>query len=134
MGVSQMQGSPWHTEIFTKKPGDVKRHRSRCIYYSKDNSRCSFYTEKCRGSAHCEHYKECEKQKAKPSEPKDKKTSKPKDSKVIVLVGSRIDHISYGKGVIKAIKGELATIHFDSGKEMDIGVDFTLGKGIMKLI
>ncbi|MCR5251938.1 MAG: hypothetical protein K6E50_15195 [Lachnospiraceae bacterium] len=134
MGVSQMQGSPWHTEIFTKKPGDEKRHRSRCIYYSKDNSRCSFYVEKCRGSAHCEHYKECDKQSTKPPVAKNTNSPKPKNSTAVIKVGSRVDHISFGKGVVKALTNGVATIHFENGKKMDIGVEFTLKKGIMKLI
>lgn len=56
--ISQMTGTPWHIEKFTRAEGDSRRHRSRCIYLQKDDSFCLKLQEKCRGTAHCSHYDE----------------------------------------------------------------------------
>lgn len=56
--VNRMTGTPWHVEKYTRKDGDDRRHRSRCIYYRKHDAYCSQVVGKCRGSAHCSYYKE----------------------------------------------------------------------------
>lgn len=57
--LERLTGVPWHVEKMIREEGDDRRHRSRCVYYQgKVDNFCSYYCEKCRGSAHCDHYKE----------------------------------------------------------------------------
>ena len=59
MGINQvMVGCPWHIEKMVREEGDPRRHRSRCIYYSKESSHCSKIVSKCGGAAHCNYYEE----------------------------------------------------------------------------
>lgn len=56
--ISKMTGTPWHVNRFTREDDDERRHKSRCKYYSKATSICSYRHEKCYGSAHCNKYTE----------------------------------------------------------------------------
>ena len=56
--LNKMSGTPWHIEKMHKKDGDGRRHRSRCIYYEHTDQSCNRRMFKCKGSAHCEFYKE----------------------------------------------------------------------------
>ena len=58
MGAGQMSGSPWHVEVLKMDEYDDRRHRSRCIHYSKESKYCDQYIGDCRGSAHCPYYEE----------------------------------------------------------------------------
>ena len=60
MSIKRMTGVPWHVEKATRRDGDERRHKSRCVYYRKSDSFCSKYVGKCGGSAHCEYYSEIE--------------------------------------------------------------------------
>lgn len=53
MGVSKLQGTPWHIENLSKN--DDRRHKAWCIYYKNGN--CSHYNYKCPGSKNCTKYK-----------------------------------------------------------------------------
>ena len=53
MGISKMQGVPWHIETLTSE--DERRHKKWCIY--NKNGMCSFYNHKCTGSKNCTKYK-----------------------------------------------------------------------------
>ena len=55
MSRSSLQGTPWHSE-YLKTNDEVRRHKTRCIYYNKGN--CEKRYTKCPGSAHCGAYKE----------------------------------------------------------------------------
>ena len=55
-GTSKLTGSPWHTEKMTRKEGDPRRHRSKCVHYEKVDGYCHKRFMKCVGSAHCDHY------------------------------------------------------------------------------
>lgn len=54
MGLSSMQGTPWHIEIIRKSVDDERRSKKKCKYYL--NGKCSYYNFKCPGSAHCDSY------------------------------------------------------------------------------
>ena len=56
MGISHMQGTPWHVEGMNLNEGEDRRHRSRCVYYN--NHRCTSLGRKCIGSSHCPIYEE----------------------------------------------------------------------------
>lgn len=56
MGISHMQGTPWHIEGMNLNEGEDRRHRSRCIYYN--NHKCTSLGRKCIGSSHCPIYEE----------------------------------------------------------------------------
>lgn len=55
-GVSELTGTPWHTEKMLRKEGDPRRHRSMCIYFEKESEYCEKRFMKCVGSAHCDYY------------------------------------------------------------------------------
>ena len=52
--MPQLPDVPWHTEVL--KTNDDYRHKHRCIH--NEENYCNFLKEKCRGSAHCNYYKE----------------------------------------------------------------------------
>lgn len=56
MGINELTGTPWHIEVLQKDEDDPRRHYKWCKYYTPEM--CTFRRKKCRGSAHCEHYKE----------------------------------------------------------------------------
>ncbi len=56
--LNKMAGTPWHIEKMHRKEGDRRRHRSRCIYYDKEEPTCKRRMLKCMGAAHCDFYKE----------------------------------------------------------------------------
>ena len=58
MAIERMAGIPWHVEKMIRQEGDLRRHRSRCIYYDKKKSHCSKVIGKCIGAAHCNYYEE----------------------------------------------------------------------------
>lgn len=55
--ISQLQGEYCHLEYLRKEEGEEKRHKTRCSHHCTNNY-CSVWSGKCRGSAHCEFYKE----------------------------------------------------------------------------
>lgn len=62
MGVSQLQGTPWHIEYLKKDEADKdekRRHKNRCKYYKHFN-KCKLTNihDKCFGSNNCRDYKE----------------------------------------------------------------------------
>ena len=56
--LSKMAGTPWHIEKMHREKSDVRRHRSRCIYYDCVEPTCKKRKLKCKGSAHCNFYTE----------------------------------------------------------------------------
>lgn len=55
MGISQLQGTPWHLEQVHRKDGDDRRHKSRCQFYNPLTKQCKDRWE-CRGSRYCQEY------------------------------------------------------------------------------
>lgn len=55
---SYLTGMPWHVEKYVRQEDDPRRHRSRCLNYSKNTKFCVFMRGQCIGAAHCLHYKE----------------------------------------------------------------------------
>ena len=55
MGISQLQGSPWHLEQMHRKEGDDRRHKSRCQFYNPLTKQCKDRW-KCIGSRYCQEY------------------------------------------------------------------------------
>ena len=57
----KLTGHPWHVGYLKKDEDDPRRHKSRCVYFSRDDSRkghCARRSGTCIGSAHCQDYKE----------------------------------------------------------------------------
>lgn len=102
MGISgNFTGTPWHVDRFTRAEDDPKRHRSRCIYFSKDDKYCSKYRMRCFGSAHCKHYREltanCGKEDFRNTSENSKKRDSEAESQIRKFmrdypIGSRIRH------------------------------------------
>ena len=55
MGVSNLQGTPWHVEQAHRKEGDDRRHKSRCMFYNPITKQCKD-NWKCNGSRYCRDY------------------------------------------------------------------------------
>ena len=51
-------GTPSHIGFLHMKEDDTRRHKSRCVYYLRDNNGCSALHGKCIGSSHCDFYSE----------------------------------------------------------------------------
>lgn len=139
MGINQMEGTPWHLERYSRKDGDERRHRSRCMYFRKSGAYCHKYGERCRGSAHCMEYKEG-------SNTPDinvvsaMKITKRKSSKEIIKrndderrfpVGSRVLHKTFGAGVVESVSDGRIKVKFDNGKESMFQLDFCLKKDLL---
>ena len=54
--LSEMQGTPWHVEKFTRQEGDERRHRSYCVHYDKALKYCELTCGGCWGASHCNQY------------------------------------------------------------------------------
>lgn len=56
MGISRLQGTPWHLEQYHREEGEDRRYKGRCRHYEYESDRCAFGFTKCKGSAHCMEY------------------------------------------------------------------------------
>lgn len=56
--ISDLTGAPWHKERMHREEGDARRHKTKCRYHESLDDQCSYYHERCRGSAHCMYYEE----------------------------------------------------------------------------
>ena len=111
--------TPWHigyTKCNDYDPEyDIRRHRSRCMFYDKESKKCdclkyhSYYGKKCPGSAHCIYYKEespdftislqGEVNQAKLNN-KGKEKSHNKPVNINLHAGDNIVHDRFGKGTV----------------------------------
>ena len=55
MGVSQLQGTPWHIEIMHGEKGEKKRSKLRCAHYDPLTKKCRVKQE-CGGTMYCTQY------------------------------------------------------------------------------
>ena len=51
-------GTPSHIGYLKMSERDVRRHKSRCIYYIREENGCTDYFSRCIGSSHCKFYRE----------------------------------------------------------------------------
>lgn len=56
IAISKNIGTPCHVGYM--KSNEPRRHKTRCIYYQKENKMCKHYLYKCVGSSRCEKYQE----------------------------------------------------------------------------
>ena len=122
--LGQLQGSPWHVEKFSRKPGDKRRHRSRCINYNRSKEFCSVQIGRCVGAAHCRYYaedglpKNVSRIPTIDSEPKEQQEQKQEETNYYnIPVGSRIQHKKYGTVTLIKLSNGIATVLFDNGDE-----------------
>ena len=54
--ISNLTGTPWHTEMLHAKEGDPHRHPAKCVHYLKAQKECSKLKCACKSAAHCEYY------------------------------------------------------------------------------
>ena len=54
MGISRLQGTPFQIETLRKPEEDIRRHKSKCKYYTKE--KCTKLEHLCYGSSHCGYY------------------------------------------------------------------------------
>lgn len=76
MGVSNLQGTPWHLERFHRVEGDERRYKGRCKYYCDSNNQCAKRNGKCIGSGQCEEYDAMTDEEFKAKQAKLRKSSK----------------------------------------------------------
>ncbi len=138
MGIGKsMTGTPWHNEVLKMDSHDSRRHKSNCVYY-QDNQ-CRFYIEKCRGSAHCDAYKQCERHDEKQSSYSNsviKKKRKPihknpangkyPDICELIVVGDEIKERYYTNGIMKTRIGTVIKVDDDTNK---VTIEFKNRKG-----
>ncbi len=60
MGLSRLEGIPWHVEKLKPPPEDEMRFRSACVYFRKIDEYCSMFQRRCYGPNHCEKYEVAE--------------------------------------------------------------------------
>ena len=132
-----MTGTPWHNEVLRMDTHDSRRHKSNCVFY-QDNQ-CKFYIEKCRGSAHCDAYKQCEKQDEKQvyhsnSVMKEKRKALLKhlangeypDICKLIAVGDEIEERNNTNGKMKPRIGKVIKVDDDTNK---VTIEFKNKKG-----
>lgn len=91
MGLKHLEGTPWHVERFTRKEGDKKRHRSRCIWY-RGHAYCAWHFEHCWGAAHCRHY--CEEDPYKKTLEESKKPASGNESSTSRIRGNKAKELA----------------------------------------
>ena len=139
--LSQMQGSPWHVEKLSRKPGSKRRHRNRCINYNRSKEYCSIQIGRCIGSAHCRYYKENVLPKNVTRVPtidseseKQQELKQAKNEYYDIPIGSRIQHNKYGAGTITKVSNGIATILFDNGDARKLQLEVCAKNNIISLI
>ena len=139
--LSQMQGSPWHVEKLSRKPGSKRRHRNRCINYNRSKEYCSIQIGRCIGSAHCRYYKENVLPKNVTRVPtidseseKQQELKQAKNEYYDIPIGCRIQHNKYGAGTITKVSNGIATILFDNGDARKLQLEVCAKNNIISLI
>ena len=138
--VSELTGTPWHVEKLTRNEGDERRHKSRCIYYSKKDSYCKYQYIECIGSRYCQYYKakKIEETSADIDVPVKKKdiTEKISDAegKKLYPLGSMVRHPKFGDGYITDISDGHVVIDFENIGEKLLGLDVCVAKGYLEII
>ncbi len=120
MGIStELTGTPWHVERFARAEGDEKRHSHRCKYFRFDGKHCKYYSEKCRGAAHCDYYLERDKIEEPEAEEPVKEEEPVKSS--YLSSGDKVKHKTFGEGYVIKVDEDTVTIAFeDATKELSI--------------
>ncbi len=140
MGLEQFTGTPWHTDKFTRAEGDARRHSHRCINYKSDGSCKYFLEERCRGAAHCDHYKEnrIEKEETKAENPntfneKPKKELTDQQAMELFPVGDKVLHDKFGTGTILESSAQKIRVLFEGGTEKKFSTLACLGGGLLSV-
>ena len=129
--LNQMTGTPWHVEKYTRQEDDSRRHRSRCVYYTVKSKHCSYRYGNCIGSAHCLYYKEDETNEEKNCVEKKSFVCKEKEEQNLGVLGKKVVHQKYGRGVIVKVEQPNVTILFESGKESKFNISVCAQKKIL---
>ncbi len=125
-GAGKLAGSPWHSTYLSCN--DSRRHKSRCMYYIRENGNCNYLAKRCYNSARCEYYIE----KLEPAQKKETSLSSIRTPKVIMpdvynpnkkLLGKIIFHNVFGKGTIIHIQGNVVIATFDKHGEKKLNLD-----------
>ena len=150
--LGNMTGTPWHVETLTRTEGDPRRHRSRCVYFRKEDAYCCKYEFRCFGSAHCDSYKE--KTRIENHRPQRRHTQRKKDnplaqpSKTVAVTqeepvpaeslfpsGSTVEHVKYGVGQVIATEGSRVTVQFkDLDTPMTFSASFCREREFLKIV
>lgn len=139
MGVNHMTGTPWHLKTLRKN--DDRRDKRNCVFFCKD--RCFFLCEQCRGSAHCDYYREKESETkiavqdkserstlgyiGRPVKKPARKLSPLPDITSLFHVGDKIEYRDPKSGYSKRYKYKSAVIK--EVRENAIRVEFTSQSG-----
>ena len=121
--VSEMTGTPWHTEYLKKAENDERRDKRKCCYY-RDDHYCAHLCAKCISSTGCIYYEEVDegkyvtKKKHRREERKERtKTGHFKTAEdeglALFPIGSIVKHKQYGEGKVVRIENGEITVSFD---------------------
>ena len=151
--LGDMTGTPWHVERLTRAEGDPRRHRSRCVYFRKEDAYCCKYEFRCFGSAHCSSYKE--KTRTENHRPQSRHTQRKKDNpltqpgKTVAVTeeepvpaeslfpfGSTVEHVKYGTGEVISTEGSRVTVQFKNSadKPMTFDASFCHKRRFLKIV
>lgn len=120
--VSEMTGTPWHTEYLKKAENDERRDKRKCCYY-RDDHYCAHLCAKCISSTGCIYYEEVDegkyvtKKKHRREERKERtKTGHFKTAEdeglALFPIGSIVKHKQYGEGKVVRIENGEITVSF----------------------
>lgn len=131
----EMTGSPWHVERVARGEDDAKRHKSRCIYYDKDDKSCAKIINHCVGSAHCKYYLEDDDATVLNRRYNGKSYSAEYGKSASeIKIGTKVNHKKYGNGEIKRVSGNNVTVSFESGKEAKLDIVFCMKNKLISLL
>lgn len=97
MGISQLQGTPWHVENLKMNEEDTRRHKKWCVH--NNDGFCELLDRACVGSKNCEKYEYNENYEKKSHELKD-------------------DCLSYNIDYKKYLKGRFTLEYEDGSREL----------------
>ena len=134
-----MTGTAWHVEKMTRSYGDDRRHRSRCVYYQKEESYCTRRCLSCFGSAHCQLYKEeqADKQVIDEEIPFgiESKKQNPVDNGINPFpINSKIKHTVFGTGTVIGGHRENVMVLFDNGLIKQLNINVCLSQKLMTVL
>lgn len=139
-----ISGTPWHVSSLKMNEDDTRRHRSRCVYYKQKTKECAFFFGKCRGSTHCDAYREVLKSSELEDDASQNGGQKPKkkssveqfleEEKKKYLTGCSVHHIFYGNGRIEKRKGDTIRVAFENGKTLSFSLETCVRKQSLRVL
>ena len=137
-GINRLTSTPWHIERYTREEGDSRRHRSRCIYFTREKNYCSREIGRCRGSAHCLYYSETEKHDSATLQESTiggpSRTNDIDDKTNEFAMGRMVKHKVFGMGEITDRQGKIVVINFSDGQTRRLILEDCINQRLLAII